>query len=372
MVVEVSFFWPALFFILLCIAGLLFWLVPASRRPAASLAFAARALQKFVWLFTVFIGITLISFLVIHLAPGSPTDLETTLNPLADAAARQRLAEFYGLDKPLYEQYINWLKQLARLDFGNSMSSDGRPVIDKIIERLPLTLWLNLTVLFLTLLLAVPMGMVAARHRGGLFDKATTLFVFIGFSMPGFWLALLLVVQFSITLQWFPLSGVTSLEYASLSPFGKVFDIMQHLTLPVFVATFGSLAGMSRFMRSSVLEVLRQDYILTAKAKGLPERVILFRHALANALLPVITLLGLQVPGLIGGSVILETIFSLPGLGLLFYDGVMSRDYPLIMGSLVLGAALTLAGNLLADFCYGLADPRIRAGIRKPGTEGAA
>lgn len=367
-----SFFWSALFLILLCTGGALFLLVPASRRPALSFALAAQALRKLLWLASVFLGITIISFLVIHLAPGSPTDLETTLNPLADVAAQQRLTEFYGLDKPLHEQYFNWLKQLAQLDFGNSMSSDARPVIDKIAERLPLTLWINLTVLFLTLLLAVPIGVFAARHRGGLFDKATTLFVFIGFSMPGFWLALLLVVQFSIELQWFPLSGVTSMDYASLSSMDKALDIMSHLTLPIFVATFGSLAGMSRFMRSSVLEVLRQDYVLTAKAKGLPERVILFRHALSNALLPVITLLGLQVPGLIGGSVILETIFSLPGLGQLFYNGVMARDYPLIMGNLVLGAVLTLAGNLLADFCYGLADPRIRAGIRKPRAGGSA
>ncbi len=360
-----SVFWPMLFLLLVCTGGTLFWLAPASRRPVLSPALALRMLQKLLWLGSVFLGITLVSFLVIHLAPGSPTDLETTLNPLADAAAQQRLAAFYGLDKPLYEQYWIWLKQLAQLDFGNSMSSDARPVIDKIAERLPLTLWINLTVLFLTLLLAVPIGLFAARYRGGLFDKATTLFVFIGFSMPGFWLALLLVVQFSITWQWLPLSGVSSMDYASLSPAGKALDLMSHLTLPIFVATFGSLAGMSRFMRASVLEVLRQDYILTARAKGLPERVVLFRHALSNALLPVITLLGLQLPGLIGGSVILETVFSLPGLGQLFYNGVMARDYPLIMGNLVLGAVLTLAGNLLADFCYGLADPRIRAGIKK-------
>ena len=330
---------------------------------------ARRVLQKCLWLFIVFLGITVVSFLVIHLAPGSPTDMETTLNPLADAQAQQRLAEFYGLDKPLYEQYFNWLERLARLDFGNSMSSDGRPVMEKIIERLPLTLWLNVITLFLTLLLAIPIGVVAARRRGGFFDKATTLFVFIGFAMPGFWLSLLLMVLFSIELRWLPLSGITSMDYASLSAWGKAMDIMSHLALPIFVATFGSLAGMSRFMRSSVLEVLRQDYILTARAKGLPERVVMFRHALANALLPVITLLGLAVPGLIGGSVIMEYLFSLPGMGQLFYNAVMARDYPLIMGNLVLGAVLTLAGNLLADFCYGLADPRIRTGLtmRKAG-----
>ena len=364
-----SSFWFFLLFGILGTGGALYWIVPQSRRPVFSPLLAGRVLQKAIWLFTVFIGITLVSFIVIHLAPGSPTDLETTLNPLADADAQKRLAEFYGLDKPLYEQYYSWLKRLATLDFGNSMSSDGRPVMEKIVERLPLTLWINIITLVLTLLLAIPIGVIAARFRGGWFDKGTTLFVFIGFSMPGFWLALLLVVKFSIELQWFPLSGVTSMDYASLSSMGKALDIMSHLALPIFVSTFGSLAGMSRFMRSSILEVLRQDYILTAKAKGLPERIIMFRHALSNALLPVITLLGLQVPGLIGGSVILETIFSLPGLGQLFYNAVMARDYPLIMGNLVLGAVLTLAGNLLADFCYSMADPRIRTGIKMPKAE---
>jgi peptide/nickel transport system permease protein len=159
-----------------------------------------------------------------------------------------------------------------------------------------------------------------------------------------------------------PISGLTSLGFDKLSTGGKVWDVCRHLALPVFLYTFGSLAGMSRFMRTSMLEVLRQDYILTARAKGLPERVVIFKHALRNALLPVITILGLSLPGLIGGSVIIESIYALPGLGQLFYQGVMSRDYPLIMGNLVLGAVLTLAGNLLADVGYSLADPRVRAG----------
>lgn len=366
----VSEVWYWLAGVLLCISAALFFLTPNARLRMLP-GLTARALRKTLWLLTVFLGITLVSFSVIHLAPGSPTDLETTLNPLADAQAQQRLAEFYGLDKPLHQQYFDWLKRLVQLDFGNSMSSDARPVMEKITERLPLTLWLNITTLVLTLLLAVPIGVVAARNRGGWFDKGTTLFVFIGFAMPGFWLALLLMVFFSIDLQWLPLSGLTSMDYASLSPWDKLLDIASHLALPIFISTFGSLAGMSRFMRSSILEVLRQDYILTARAKGLPERLILFRHALSNALLPVITLLGLSIPGLIGGSVILEYLFSLPGMGQLFYNAVMARDYPLIMGNLVLGAVLTLAGNLLADFCYGLADPRIRTGlaVHKAGDE---
>ncbi len=349
--------------VIVCVAALVSVLLDRVRQPGLFPALGGRMLRKSFWLLLVFLGITLVSFSVIHLAPGSPTDLEITMNPMADAQAQKRLAEFYGLDKPLYEQYASWLKRLVQFDFGNSMSSDARPVMQKITERLPLTLWLNATTLVLTLLLAVPIGVIAARRRGGLFDKVTTLLVFIGFSIPGFWLALLLMTYFSIDLQWLPLSGLTSLDYPSLSPWEKAWDIARHLALPIFISTFASLAGMSRFMRSSVLEVLRQDYILTARAKGLPERLVMFRHALGNALLPVITLLGLSVPGLIGGSVILEYIFSLPGMGQLFYNAVMARDYPLIMGNLVLGAVLTLVGNLLADFCYGLADPRIRAGI---------
>ena len=345
------------------LCAFLVWISPVARRPGMLAGLAVRTAKKGFWLLLVFLGITLVSFTVIHLAPGSPTDLETTMNPMADAQAQQRLAEFYGLDKPLHEQYFNWLNRLVHLDFGNSMSSDSRPVMDKIAERLPLTLWLNGITLALTMLLTIPIGVIAARNRGGLFDKATTLLVFIGFAMPGFWLALLLMSLFSIELQWLPLSGLTSMEYPNLSPLGKILDLAQHLALPIFISTFGALAGMSRFVRASVLEVLRQDYILTARAKGLPERLVMFRHALANALLPVITLLGLSIPGLIGGSVILEYLFSLPGLGQLFYNAVMARDYPLIMGNLVLGAVLTLAGNLLADFCYGLADPRIRTGL---------
>lgn len=321
-----------------------------------------RVLRRCMLLLFVFLGITVISFTVIHLAPGSPVDLETTMNPLADRDARERLNALYGLDKPLHEQYARWLYSLARLDFGHSLSGDRRPVLGLIGERLPLTVGMNVTALFLTLLIAIPLGCLSARYRGSAFDFGITVFVFIGFAMPGFWLALILIQHFAINWQLVPISGLTSLNHASLSPWGKTLDIARHLALPIAVYTFGSLARMSRFMRSAMLEVLRQDYITTARAKGLSGRVVLFSHALRNALLPVITLLGLSVPGLIGGSVIIETIFALPGLGQLFYNAVMMRDYPLIMGNLVLGAFLTLAGNLLADLCYGIADPRIRSG----------
>ena len=319
-----------------------------------------RILAKLAWVAVVFFGITVISFWVIHLAPGKPTDLQTTLNPGASAVARERLEKLYGLDQPITVQYGQWIGRMVRLDFGRSMSGDSRPVWDKIAERLPLTFGMNIVSLFLTLAVAIPIGVTAAWRQGGAFDRVSTVIVFAGFAIPGFWLALLLMLLFGIVWPILPISGLTSLGFERLSPLGKVWDVCRHLALPVFLYTFGSLAGMSRFMRTSMLEVLRQDYILTARAKGLPARTVIFRHALRNALLPVITILGLSIPGLIGGSVIIESIFALPGLGQLFYQAVMSRDYPLIMGSLVLGAVLTLAGNLLADVGYGLADPRIR------------
>ncbi|BDQ33527.1 ABC transporter permease [Pseudodesulfovibrio portus] len=321
-----------------------------------------RILIKLLWVGVVFLGITVISFWVIHLAPGSPTDLQTTLNPEAGLEARAQLEELYGLDQPIHIQYVNWLQRLVKLDFGQSMSGDHRPVWDKIRERLPLTFGMNVASMLLTLLIAVPIGVAAAWWRGGAFDKISTVIVFIGFAMPGFWLALLLMLWLGIAWPILPISGLTSMGFDAMSPLEKAWDVIRHLILPVFIYTSGSWAGMSRFMRSSMLEVLRQDYIMTARAKGLSSRVVLFKHALRNALMPVITILGLSVPALIGGSVIIESIFALPGLGQLFYQAVMARDYPLIMGSLVLGAVLTLIGNLLADVGYGLADPRIRVG----------
>ena len=319
-----------------------------------------RLVRKTLWMLVVLWGITLVSFIVIHLAPGSPSDLQTTLNPYAGEAARARLEALYGIDRPLHEQYLDWLSRIIRLDFGISMSSDARPVMEKIGERLPLTIGMNIASLLLTLLVAIPVGVLSAWKQGSFFDRGMTVLVFLGFAMPGFWLALLLMLHFGLEHQWLPISGLTSLDFESFSRWEKLVDIGSHLILPITVITVGSVAGMSRFMRASMLEVLRQDYILTARAKGLPTRLVIFRHALRNALLPVITLLGLSVPGLIGGSVISETIFALPGLGQLFYTAVMARDYPLIMGNLVLGAILTLAGNIAADIGYGLADPRIR------------
>lgn len=306
------------------------------------------------------IGITFISFLIMHLAPGSPTDVMTDLNPKVSDLAKERLTKLYGLDQPLHVQYWRWLKRLAVLDFGQSFAPDGRPVINKIAERMPITVTINLLSLFLVIIISVPIGVYSATHRGSLFDQATTVFVFLGFASPTFWVALLAMILFGVNLGWLPISGLKSLNHDQLSLLGRLGDYAWHLLLPVTLSALVSLAGMSRYMRGNMLEVIRQDYITTARSKGLSETTVIYRHALRNALMPVITILGLSVPGLIGGSVIFESIFAIPGMGKLFYDAVMSRDYPLVMGGLVISAALTLVGNLLADLGYALADPRVR------------
>ena len=319
-------------------------------------------IRRFLALIPLFFGITLISFTVIHLAPGSPIDVLADLNPKMTAEAKQRLVTYYGLDKPLHERYFQWLRRFVVLDFGESFSSDRRPVMTKIKEALPITLLIGSLALLLILLVAIPIGAYSASHQYSLTDKFLTVFVYLGVAMPGFWLALLAVILFSVQLEWLPISGLTSLDYAKLSPLGKIGDISSHLILPVLLSAFSGLASLSRYMRGSMLEVMRQEYITAARSKGLSEKTVIYKHALRNALLPVVTILGLSLPVLIGGSVIFEQIFAIPGMGRLFFTAVMSRDYPLVMGILVIGAFLTLLGNLLADISYAIVDPRIRRG----------
>jgi peptide/nickel transport system permease protein len=319
-------------------------------------------LKRILMLIPLMLGITLITFTVIHLAPGEPVEMQMAMNPKVGKDARERLRKFYGLDRPLHEQYVTWVGKLARLDLGRSFSPDNRPVLDKIKERLPVTLSLNIIALLLEFGLAIPIGILAATRRDTWLDKGITVFVFVGFAVPTFWLALLLMYLFGVKLNWLPISGLHSLGSDNFGTLRYLWDLAKHLVMPIMVASFGSLAGLSRYMRSTMLNVIGQDYITTARAKGLSERVVIYKHALRNALLPLITLLGFSIPGLIGGSVIFETIFAIPGMGQLFYQGAMSRDYPVVMGILVIGAFLTLIGNLVADVCYALADPRIRQG----------
>lgn len=320
-------------------------------------------LKRFLILVVTFWGITILSFGILHLAPGGPLDPLTEFNPKITPEFREKLVKMYGLDKPLHIQYWNWLKGIIKLDFGRSFSLDQRPVWDKIKERLPVTLLINTLALLLILLISIPLGVFSAVRAGSKLDRLLTFLTFFGYAMPSFWLALLLMMFFGVKLQWLPISGLHSVVgYEQMSLTEKIWDWTKHLICPLFVATFGGIAGFSRYLRNSLVEVLQADYITYARAKGLPERVVLYKHALRNALLPMITLLGLSLPGLIGGSVIFETIFGIPGLGQLMWQAVMARDYPLIMANLILVSLLTLLGNFLADLGYALADPRIRLG----------
>ncbi len=316
-------------------------------------------LKRLLLSIPILFGISLITFAVIHITPGGPTVLQSQMNAKMSPDSIAKLKTLYDLDKPLPVQYLKWLSRLARLDFGDSFN-DNRPVTEKILERLPATLQLNLLSLLLLFLIAVPLGVYSAAKQNSVFDRLFTSISFIGFSVPSFWLALLLMLFFGVWLQWLPISGMASVNSSSMPPVLQVYDRIQHLILPLFVSVFGSIAGFSRYMRSGMLEVIRQDYIRTARAKGLPEREVLLNHALRNALLPVITIVGLSIPGLISGGFIFETIFAWPGMGRLAYESAMSFDYPVIMGVVIAGALLTLLGNLLADIAYAFADPRIR------------
>ncbi len=332
-------------------------------------------LKRLFWMVPLLVGISLISFLIMHLAPGDITTTEAGFNPKASEESRQKLRKLYHLDEPLLTQYGYWLKCMASLDFGKSFASHQRPVFwqnkddqgneqkGMIQDALPVTLLINILSLGLIILIALPLGVISSLHQNGPPDRAITIFVFVGFAIPGFWLALMLMYWMGVAHNWLPISGLHSLDYEKMGLLAQLIDSAKHLAIPVFISALGGLAGISLFVKNGMLDVLHQDYITTARAKGLDEHTVVYRHALRNAMLPLITLLGLSIPGLIGGSVIAESLFAIPGMGKLFYDAVMMRDFPVIMGILTIGSALTLIGNLLADIAYAWADPRVRRGV---------
>ena len=334
-------------------------------------------IKRTLWMIPLLIGISLISFFIMHLAPGDITNNEASFNPKTSTESRQKLRELYNLDKPVIVQYGLWLKRMVKLDFGNSFASHRKPVFwqttDKngnvtkgmIQEALPITIIINVIGLVITLILAIPLGIIAARKHMRWQDKSITLFNFIGFSVPGFWLSLMLMYWLGVANDWFPISGIRSLNHDSLSTFGQLKDTLCHFFMPVIIPSVTGLASITLFVKSGMLDVLHQDYITTARAKGLNEHKVVYTHALRNALLPLITIVGLSIPGLIGGSVISEQIFAIPGMGKLFYSAVMARDFPVVMGILTIGSALTLIGNLIADIAYAWADPRVRRGVIK-------
>src|SRR6056300_1629153 len=330
-------------------------------------------LKRIIWMIPMLIGISLISFFIMHLAPGDITSNESAFNPKASEESRQKLREMYNLDKPIIVQYGLWLKRIAKLDFRHSFASHQRPVLwqekDKngnikpglIQKALPITLLINL----LTISISIVLGTIAAIRKNKIPDRLITLFVFVGFAIPGFWLALLLMYSLGVSNQILPISGLHSIGYEQMSYVNQFIDMLKHLILPVFISCLSGLAGISLYVRNGMIEILNQDFIKTARAKGLYEKKVIFVHTLKNALLPLITILGLSIPGLIGGSVIAESIFAIPGMGKLFYDAVLMRDFPVVMGILTIGSILTLLGNLIADLSYAWADPRIRRGLSK-------
>ncbi|MDE2571411.1 MAG: ABC transporter permease [bacterium] len=299
--------------------------------------------------------ITVISYAMMGLAPGGPTALMTHEARAMSPAARQHLLATLGLDKPWYVQYFYWLNALVVHGSLGYSYVDNRPVVAKILEKLPVTIELIGLSLIVTLLIAIPIGVTAARYRNSLFDHFSSVLSFAAYGIPVFWLGIVLIDVFSLHLRWLPAAGISSLGHEH-----DPIDNLRHMVLPVATLSFVSLASWIRYQRGAMLNVLAEPYIRTARSKGLSERVVIYRHALRNALMPTITLLGLSLPSLVGGAYFLEYVFSLPGMGYLGINSVFTRDYPTVMGITLLSAILVVAGNLIADLGYAVIDPRVR------------
>lgn len=313
-----------------------------------------------------FIGITLITYFIVRLAPGDYTSLQAGLEGglKTGSVAKEILEEerrLYGLDRPIIIGYGEWLVKFVRLDFGTSRK-DGRGVSERIADALPITLTLNIITLILIYIISIPMGILSAVRKDSAFDRISSLILFILYSLPSFWIGLLLLMYLSSGeyLDFFPLGGILSDWAEDFGFLDKLFNRIWHLVLPVVTLTYGSFAFLSRYTRANMLEVINQQYIATARAKGLSEGKVVFIHAFRNSLVPLVTLMATLLPALLGGSVIVEQIFSIPGMGMLAFQSILSRDIPVIMAIAAISAFMTMLGILLADIMYALVDPRIR------------
>lgn len=303
-------------------------------------------------LFAVFvvIGVVTIAFGLIHLIPGDPVD--AVLGTEASPESREALRRELGLDQPIYQQYANWWWDLLRGDLGRSVMTD-QPVSQLVMQRLPTTIPLALMAIVIAVLISIPAGIISAVRRNSWIDAVVSVLAFSGLSIPGFWLAVLLILGFSLHLRWFPPSGYVSV-------FSDPIAGLHHLILPAIALGAALAAALTRMIRSSMLEVLGQDYVRTARAKGLRERGVVVQHALRNALIPAVTILGVQVGVLLSGALIIETVFALPGLGRLTVQAVLDRDFPLVQGCLIVIASIFVIINLITDMVYVYLDPRIR------------
>jgi peptide/nickel transport system permease protein len=310
------------------------------------------------------LGIATILFFVINLAPGDPTQF--MISPNMRAEVREQMRANFGLDQPLPVRYAKWLGSLMVGDFGYSYSH-SRPVIEVIGDILPNTLLLSTSALLVAFAAGILLGVIQAVRQYSFLDQLLSVLALFFFSMPSFWLALMMILVFALfarnVWEWpiyFPPSGTRSVDYADLGAIDRIQDRIRYMTLPVLSLALVLSAGIARYTRGSMLEVVRQDYVRTARAKGLPERSVVLKHALRNALIPVITLLGLYLPVVFSGTVFIETVFGWPGMGKTIVDAINLRDYPLVMATSVIFGCMVVAGNLLADVLYALVDPRIR------------
>lgn len=318
---------------------------------------ARYVVRRLIQAIPILIGISVIAFFIVYLAPGDPFDRFRSNKVSPEVIANLR--RVYGLDQPLPVQFFKWFTTFWTFPWDNTAwgfsITDGLPVRDKIFERIPSTFQLMGTSLLLTIVIAIPVGILGAVKQYSLADKAIAVVATIGYALPTFWLGLILRQIFAQQLDLFPLFGKNSFGKE-----GDILDLLWHLFLPAMTITVVGVAGWSRYMRASMLEVLRADYIRTAKAKGLASSRVIFKHALRNALIPIVTLLGLTIPSLLAGAAITETVFSWPGLGFLGVSAVSERDYPVVLAFAMIGGAMVIVGNLLADILYAVVDPRIK------------
>ncbi len=324
------------------------------------------AAKRILLMIPTFLGITFITYAMVRVAPGDYTSLRAGLQgELSQSADMKMVLEqerrLYGLDRPIVAGYVDWLWKLVRLDFGISRK-DRKPVSERIAESLPITLALNIITMCIIYFVSIPIGIYAAVRKDSLFDRGSSLALFVLYSLPSFWVGLLLIMFLSSSeyLNAFPLGGIVSDWAEGFGFFKWLLNVAWHLVLPVVTLTYGGFAFLSRYTRANMLEVINQQYITTARSKGLSDTRVVLVHAFRNSLVPLVTLMATLLPALLGGSVIVEKIFSIPGMGMLAFEAILARDIPVIMAIEAIAAVLTLAGILLADLMYGLVDPRIR------------
>jgi peptide/nickel transport system permease protein len=318
---------------------------------------AAYIVRRIIQAIPIVIGVAIVAFFIVRLAPGSPVDKFRGGRVSPEVIAN--IIKLYQLDQPLPQQLWSWITtfpQVWRADAWGYSFTDGKPVLTNIGTRIPLTMLLMGSSLVLTAIISIPLGILGAVKQYSRSDKIITVLATIGYAMPTFWLGIMLRTVFAVQLRWFPLFGAQMLGNNKFD----LPDLLWHLVLPMTTLTIVAVAGWSRYMRSSMLEVLRQDYVRTAKAKGLSNNRVIYRHALRNALIPIVTLFGLSIPALLSGAAVTETVFTWPGLGSMGIGAVITRDYPTVLAFVMIGGILVILGNLVADILYAFVDPRIK------------